>query len=463
MRNRLLYTTLRDFTEQAGYQLAADAAEGAEVPFELVESRGSRASLYAYRPLTEEFIGSRVGMLARLPAYAPAARSLEVLDGVPSYLAVRGEEHPPTSARDRAAAALRCFLSVVFDETTDFELSPARFERAYAELETALYEGRQVVTVLVPLEGLALVSHEVPIGEGLTLARTDAIADAPDDLTGTGDHAVAVLTIEREQRDMPPQAAAHKRIRLLLTALRLFDQGAFGVAGGAWVRRDAGRWRLHALSLAPAPPSDETLVLEPDVEDELRAFVNLIPRRLPGRGTVAWALRRFELGCERRRRLEALSDYLLAARALLEPEGASSGRLAGRLAAICAMPDNRAGMAERVAHAISLERAVIAGLDPAVPEPGTLVEELAGHLRALLRDVLCGHLEEDLVGVAEGLLHPEPAEPLEPEPEGEPDSEPEPEGEPDSEPDPEPDPDPESDPDPDPDLQPDTGQLAAFS
>jgi hypothetical protein len=204
-------------------------------------------------------------------------------------------------------------------------------------------------------------------------------------------------------------------------------------------------------------------VLEPDVEDELRAFVNLIPRRLPGRGTVAWALRRFELGCERRRRLEALSDYLLAARALLEPEGASSGRLAGRLAAICAMPDNRAGMAERVAHAISLERAVIAGLDPAVPEPGTLVEELAGHLRALLRDVLCGHLEEDLVGVAEGLLHPEPAEPLEPEPEGEPDSEPEPEGEPDSEPDPEPDPDPESDPDPDPDLQPDTGQLAAFS
>jgi hypothetical protein len=463
MRNRLLYTTLRDFTEQAGYQLAADAAEGAEVPFELVESRGSRASLYAYRPLTEEFIGSRVGMLARLPAYAPAARSLEVLDGVPSYLAVRGEEHPPTSARDRAAAALRCFLSVVFDETTDFELSPARFERAYAELETALYEGRQVVTVLVPLEGLALVSHEVPIGEGLTLARTDAIADAPDDLTGTGDHAVAVLTIEREQRDMPPQAAAHKRIRLLLTALRLFDQGAFGVAGGAWVRRDAGRWRLHALSLAPAPPSDETLVLEPDVEDELRAFVNLIPRRLPGRGTVAWALRRFELGCERRRRLEALSDYLLAARALLEPEGASSGRLAGRLAAICAMPDNRAGMAERVAHAISLERAVITGLDPAVPEPGTLVEELAGHLRALLRDVLCGHLEEDLVGVAEGLLHPEPAEPLEPEPEGEPDSEPEPEGEPDSEPDPEPDPDPESDPDPDPDLQPDTGQLAAFS
>jgi hypothetical protein len=443
MRNRLLYTTLRDFTEQAGYQLAADAAEGAEVPFELVESRGRRASLYAYRPLTDEFIGSRLGVLRRLPGYAPAARALEVLDGIPAYLAVRGEEQPPTSARDRADAAVRCFLAVVFDETTEFELSPARFERAYAELEVALYEGRQVVTVLVPLEGLALVTDEVPIGDGLTLARSDAIVDPPDDLTGGGDHAVAVLTIEREQPDMPPQAAAHKRVRLLLTALRLFDQGAFGVTGGAWIRRDAGRWRLHALALAPAPPSDETLVLEPEVEDELRAFVNLVPRRLPPRGTVAWALRRFELGCERRRRLEALSDYLLAARALLEPEGASSGRLAGRLAAICAMPDRRAEMAERVAHAISLERAVIGGLDPAVPEPGTLVDELAGHLRALLRDVLCGHLEDDLVAVAEGLIHPEPAHPLEPELEPEPDLEPEPE--------------------PDSELAPDTGQLAAFS
>ena len=452
MRNRLLYTTLRDFTEQAGYQLAADAAEGAEVPFELVESRGSRSSLYAYKPLTEEFIRTRLDVLVRLPGYGPAVRALEVLDGVVAYLAVRGEEQPPTSSHQRADAALRCFLSVVFEETTDFELSPGRFERAYAELETALYEGRQVVTVLVPLEGLALVSDEVPIGDGLTLARSDAIVDPPDDLTSEGDDAVAVLTIEREHRDIPPPTDAHKRVRVLLTALRLFDHGAFGVAGGVWVRRDAGRWRMHALSLAPAPPSDETLVLEPDVEDELRAFVNLIPRRLPRRGTVAWALPRFELGCERRRRLEALSDYLLAARALLEPEGASSGRLAGRLAVICALPDHRAEMAERVAHAISLERAVIAGLDPAVPEPGLLVDELAGHLRALLRDVVCGHLEEDLVAVAEGLLNPEP----EPEPEPEPALEPEPELDHELEPEPEPEPD-------DAAVSRDTGQLAVFS
>jgi len=128
----------------------------------------------------------------------------------------------------------------------------------------------------------------------------------------------------------------------------------------------------------------------------------------------------------------------LAARALLEPEGPQSGRLAGRLAAICAVPSERPALAERVAHAISLERAVIAGFDPAVPEPGALVDELAHHLRALLRDVVCGHLDDDLVAVADALLEPEP----EPEPEIEPEPDPGPdvEGEGELGVDPEPDP-----------------------
>ena len=90
---------------------------------------------------------------------------------------------------------------------------------------------------------------------------------------------------------------------------------------------------------------------------------------MPGSGEVAWALARFEMGCERLAPFEALTDYLLALRALLEPEGPSSGRLAGRLAMICARPEERATLTERTAHAISLERAVIAGLAPAGPAP----------------------------------------------------------------------------------------------
>ena len=45
-----------------------------------------------------------------------------------------------------------------------------------------------------------------------------------------------------------------------------------------------------------------------------------------------------------------------------------------------------------------------AGIAPAGPGAEELCDELGDHLRALLRDVICGHLDADLVTVAEGLL-----------------------------------------------------------
>jgi hypothetical protein len=140
-----------------------------------------------------------------------------------------------------------------------------------------------------------------------------------------------------------------------------------------------------------------------DQEDELRAFCSLVARRTPRSGEIAWALRRFEMGCERAIPAEALSDHLLALRGLLEPEGPASGRLGGRVAALCATEEERAALAERVAHIAALERPVITGL-PVDPAIDTLVSELAGHLRALLRDVLCGHLDADLRGLADEIL-----------------------------------------------------------
>ena len=59
---------------------------------------------------------------------------------------------------------------------------------------------------------------------------------------------------------------------------------------------------------------------------------------------------------------------------------------------------------ERTADAISLEHAVIAGLAPAEPGVDALVEELAENLRALLRDMICGHLDLDVRAVADELL-----------------------------------------------------------
>ena len=110
------------------------------------------------------------------------------------------------------------------------------------------------------------------------------------------------------------------------------------------------------------------------------------------------------MGCERSSELEALSDHLLALRALLEPEGPASGLLAGRLAALCAVPEERAGLTRRVLKAIALERGVITGAAVEHASCDALVAELAGHLRAVLRDVVCGHLPPDLVRCADSLL-----------------------------------------------------------
>ena len=84
------------------------------------------------------------------------------------------------------------------------------------------------------------------------------------------------------------------------------------------------------------------MIISPAQEDELRAFADLVARRRPVEGELAWALERFELGCERDDALSGLTDHLLALRALLEPEGPRSGRLAGRIAALCAEPRARA-------------------------------------------------------------------------------------------------------------------------
>ncbi len=407
MRNGTLHQILEGFTADAAGQLTAETAHGAEVPFELVEQPGGSSPLYCYRPLTGTFIRERLEMLVALPSYAPAVRALSSLDGVEGYLRERGEPRIPGEARERAGAALRCLLARVFAERSEFGFDPARFEAAYQELERALYEGRCITTVIAPLLGIALDhrTSELALGDGLSLVRGETLPDAPGEAVwgdGEDPNVLAVLVVSQRRLVPPPVSTARARFRRILTALRLFERGGYAIGPMGWTRTDTGSWRPVALG-GSGRPRFVTLISAAH-EDELRAFCNLIARRVPSGGELAWALSRFEMGCERLAPFEALTDYLLALRALLEPEGPSSGRLAQRLAVICAQPGERAALAERIARAIALEGAVIAGLAPAQPGVASLVEEIAEHLRALLRDALCGHLDSDLRAVADGLL-----------------------------------------------------------
>jgi hypothetical protein len=407
MRNRQLHGAVAAFAEEAAWQLAAETADGAEIEFEIVRGGRRDSPLYCYRPLTADFIEQRVGLLARLESFLPAVHAVSGLSGLDRYLDARGERGYPVETRSRAEFALRVFLSRVFEESTDFALSDDRLDRAYGELEAALYEGRTDTVVIAPLLGLEVASDAVALGEGLTLVRGDAFPeDAPADaLWAPGAdraHLLAVLRWEAAAGDASPVAHGRVRLRRLLSALRLYDTTPVAYGPLTWTRTGGSPWQPFALG-ALGRRGERALVVGVDQEDELRAFCSLIARRMPRAGELAWALRRYEMSCERAIPAEALTDVLLALRALLEPEGPTSGRLAGRLAALCALPEDRAALTARVAQTAALERAVVAGLS-VDPELDALAAELADHLRALLRDVLCGHLDSDLTAVADEII-----------------------------------------------------------
>jgi hypothetical protein len=414
VRSHQLETALTNFVEQAADHLQAQIAAGAEVPFELASqgARGGHTPLYCYRPLTGAFIKERSAELRMLPGHGPAVASLIDCDGLDRYLLARDSGVGRTDRRGRAGIALGALLEEVFAEQTDFELRPERLEEALRALEDSGSGNAAELTLLATLHGLTMTSAELALAPGLLIAQPDALSGAPQvALDPEEDHGGEhLLVVFRADGDGPASTFAEEGVvaegcevlRELLRALRLFGDGRVSLGALAWTRVGSGSWRPLALGVGGRPHG--MLVVGADQEDELRAFCNLVSRRRPRDNELAWAMERFELGCERASEYSALSDYLLALRALLEPEGPSSGLLGGRLAALCATADQRIELTERVLQALALERGVIAG--SAVEHAGgrVLVRELADHLRALLRDVICGHLDPDLVVLADELL-----------------------------------------------------------
>jgi hypothetical protein len=153
-------------------------------------------------------------------------------------------------------------------------------------------------------------------------------------------------------------------------------------------------------------------VLAAGEEEILRDFVATLDGSAPG-GVIAWALGRFEMGCERSHDAEALSDYLLALRGLLDATSdAGEASLALRVAALCAEEGNRRAVQRRIEAALALERFVMGGMGRVPTEsPHGLMAEAERHVRALLRDVLCGYLDPDLKSLADDILLEATADP----------------------------------------------------
>lgn len=401
MHNRALHDALTAFVEEAAWQLAAEVSGGAEIPFELIEQGRSTAPLYCYRPLTGTFLADRATELRKLPSHAAARSQLANLGGVDDYLRRRGVRVIPEDPFARADHALQAFITAVWVDATDFVFEPARFNAAFGELEDAAYAEVHLTQVLAPVGGLVIDSDRVELGGGLSLVRAHALPDAPEELRLDSWATVASVRIEGHEEVL---AQAGARLRRLQSALRLWDDAEPAVGPSAYARTGAGPW-LHVPLATGVRRSIDDCLLEPEEEDPLRAFIALVDRRTPRGGELAWALRRFELGCERPSATEALTDWLLAGRALLVDTTVQGYEgLADRLAAICAPVDERRALTETLQRAIGLERSAVAGLLRADQDVDHLIATLAGCLRAVLRDVLCGHLDPDLRAVADDLL-----------------------------------------------------------
>jgi hypothetical protein len=414
MRSQQLETSLTEFFGAASAYLHAEVAAGAEVPFELgaqsARRGGAGTPLYTYRALTGQFIGERDGGLKRLPGHADVAKLLERFEGLDRYLASVGGDAARATGRTRVRTAVKALLEEVFVEQSDFELRTERVQATLQRLQDSTSAKAGEIALVATLHGVTIGSAELQLAAGLRIAQSDALAEVPAEAAGPADGDLSeshlIIAYTTEQSDVGEALNVGRAVlRDLLSALRLFGDGRVALGALAWARVGGGPWNPLALGAGGRPHG--MLVVTVEQEDELRAFCNLVSRRAPHDNDLAWALRRFELGCERASPFEALSDNLLALRALLEPEGPASALLAGRLAALCATAEQRGELTERMTRAIALERSLIAGTVRKDGASQGLADDVANHLRSLLRDVICGHLDPDLAVIADELLEPD--------------------------------------------------------
>lgn len=406
MRDQGLYDALRAFALESAGMLNEELEAGAELAFDLEDESSRRGlALYRYRPLTEEFIGQRWLRLRGLSSYHPAALALGA--GAARLMRAHGLQG------EDAEPALRAMLERLYEDATSFRFPEERFERVMGEVEQTLEQGVAPAMIVAALPGLELDADRLELGGGLSIEHGPDLGAPPEAAwaeDGDTPRAVVVLRFELDDGDELPLTEARDRFRGLVEGLRLYRAGAVTLPGIGFARESEARWQPLELEGAGAARGDPLLLTEDDAE-ALPGFLQAVERS-PRRVQVAWAIRRFDMGCSRPVEAEALSDHLLALRALLDVDGDS---LPLRLAALCAEEGERRGLQRRLDRALELERALMGGgPDPGLragESPRALAAELEAHVRALLRDVLCGYLDADLGAVADDILLevPEPS------------------------------------------------------
>jgi hypothetical protein len=400
--------------------LARDAAErlrgliasGEEIPFGVAgPDDGSAFSQYA--PQTGRFVREHWAELAELDAFSDARAAMVAAELAGPYLEQLDEPVPPDEDR-RAEAALIALLARLWEGYSDFPTDGEPLAAALRELEGCAEEPDAEAEVVAPLIGFHMPTIRLAL-EGATLVRADVV-EVPDEVRRTEGtrHAawepqfLAVVRGPAPAHEDPDSIGGTEAIapgvalRELVTTLRLFKAGGVGLGPYAWSRTPGDRWRRLATGAARPRPGAYRLT-----DSELGDLAALSRALDNGPRPFARALSRFEAGLERPALLEALSDYLLALRYVLDGGGAADVGLPMRVAAICGGPVQRPEIKAQVERALALERTLMRGELPATGEregPLELVAEIEERARSILREAASGHLGSDLRATADETL-----------------------------------------------------------
>jgi hypothetical protein len=404
VRDPLLNEAIRRLAAEAATRFSTMVAGGEQIPFDVAEAAGPDEALFhSYVPLTARFVREHEAELRALPAFEPARDAVDVAGLAGSYLELRGES-VPAEPGERAARLLTVFVASLWDGCTEFSLDRERLENALAVLDAESEDVDEADFVAVPVVGLKMPGMRLPLPHGAQIVRADAFEAPLEALRSEGMGREAwepQYFAIAEQGDGPDSAgAALAQLRDLVSVMRLFKPGGIGLGPYAFVPNGEAGWRRIATG-APAP-RDGGYRLDEDEAGQLAELAETLEARPDPAGPLAWAVRRFELGCERPSALEGLSDHLLALRAVLDGQGPVGASLPMRAAALIADGStDRLDARERVEAAMELERAQMGGAASGERELAGWVED---SVRRILREAALGELGADLNEAADETL-----------------------------------------------------------
>lgn len=406
VRDRALAEALRRLAADAAATLSAQIASGEQIPFDVAEDTGESSLFYRYVPLTSRFIREREEELRLLPSFRAAADAVEGADVAASYLDAHGEP-VPEDAGERAAKMLVSFLARMWEGCAELALDRPRLEQALRGLDALTRDLQQSDLLVAPLIGFQMPLARLDLPGGVRIARA-ADVETPLEARladGMGREAwepqfVALAEIDGEAEG---PFAALGQLRGLISVLRLFKQGSVGLGPFAFAPTGEDQWQRFPT--ASAPPRSGGYSLDEAEAREFRSLAERLEARPDPAGSLAWAIRRFEMGCSRDDAIDGLTDHLLALGAALGGDGHMKASLPVRTAALARPETGGPDLTEKLAQAVALEKTVSGG--GAVLDRGAAIGAalwLEDVLRGILRDAALGIHGDDLSAAADEVL-----------------------------------------------------------